>query len=88
LILVQLEHILVLGCVSIQLLRPVFVRVVGRNLARIVKNNNVQLIDAVLYQEVVHWHVLLGLVKVMQKILVLDGLVLHRMEVLVDIGDI
>ena len=85
-ILVQSEHILVLGCVSIRLLRPVFVRVVGQNLAHIVKNSNVQLIDAVLYQEVVHWHVLLGLVKVMQKILVLDGLVLHLMVVLVDIG--
>jgi hypothetical protein len=79
---------LVLDCVGIRLLRPVFVRVVGQNLAHIVKNNNVHLIDAVLYQEVVHWHVLLELVKVMQKILVLDGLVLHLMVVLVDIGDI
>jgi hypothetical protein len=64
---------LVLDYVGIRLLRPVFVRVVGRNLDRFVKSNNVQQIDVELYQEVVHWHVLLELVKLMQKILAQVG---------------
>jgi hypothetical protein len=83
-----LEVIFGLAHVSIQLLRQVFVQVAGQNLVPFVKSNNVRQIDVELYQEAVHWHVLQEHVKVMQKILVLDGLVLRQMVVLVDIGDI
>jgi hypothetical protein len=59
--------------VSIQLLRQVFVQVVGQSLVHIVKSNNVAQIDAVLYQGVAHWHVLLERVREMRKILVQVG---------------
>jgi len=59
--------------VSIQHQRAEFVPAVGQNQDRFVKNNNALPIDAALSQEVVHWHVLLELVKEMRKILAQVG---------------
>ena len=61
------------GSASTRLLQQVFAQVVGQNQVHFVKNNNVLQIDVVLYQGVVHWHVLLELVKEMQKILAQVG---------------
>ena len=72
-ILVLLGHILDQGSVSTRLLQQVFAQVVGQNQVHFVKSNNVLQIDVVLYQGVVHWHVLLELVKEMLKILAQVG---------------
>ncbi len=74
--------------VSTRLRRQVFAQVVGQNLGHIVKSNNVRQIDVVLYQGVVHWHVLLEHVRETQKIRGLVGRVLQQTEVQVGIGEI
>jgi hypothetical protein len=74
--------------VSTRLRRQVFAQVVGQNLGHIVKSNNVRQTDVVLYQGVVHWHVLLEHVEETQKIRGLVGHVLQQTEVQVGIGEI
>jgi hypothetical protein len=74
--------------VSTRLPQQVFAQVVGQNLGHIVKSNNVRQIDVVLYQGVVHWHVLLEHVMETQKIQGLVGRVLQQTEVQVGIGEI